>query len=229
MELHDIGNDERVLDLCDDSEEVLSIVCLGEAYGCIGTFGDSETVFQQTVTGEHRVFFSPSSVANIHVKPSAIVFGKRSLFPKATPSPSRVLRDDEETSARGSSTCTAISGDSTKVFDRILVEACCGPDSVLCRDTVANRGCLKIPITEQIDFASHEAEVICNDNLRCSSHRLWFSCPCTGGSSWQNYNMTRGPETVEKILGHWEKSRMLWSIFEKVAIPAILRGASIFI
>jgi hypothetical protein len=172
-----IGNDERVLDLCDDSEEVLSIVCLGEANDCFGSTGDSKTVFWQTVIGELRVFFSPSSFAEIHVKPSAIVFGRRSLIPKATPSPIRVLRDEMETGARSSSSCTASVGDSTTAFNRILVEACCGSESLLCKDTVANSGCLKIPITEQIDFASSEAEDICTNNLRCSSHSLWFSCP----------------------------------------------------
>eukprot|EP00972_Heterocapsa_arctica_P033823 4978029-Heterocapsa_arctica.AAC.1 len=59
----------------------------------------------------------------------------------------------------------AINSESGKVFDRILIEACCGPKSVLCEETKASKGCYKIPITEQIDFASQEAAVICSDNL----------------------------------------------------------------
>eukprot|EP00972_Heterocapsa_arctica_P091931 13557600-Heterocapsa_arctica.AAC.1 len=41
--------------------------------------------------------------------------------------------------------------------------------------------------------------------------------------------MTRAASTVAKIEGHREKFLMLWSIFESVAIPAIIRGASIFV
>eukprot|EP00972_Heterocapsa_arctica_P114555 16442982-Heterocapsa_arctica.AAC.1 len=82
---------------------------------------------------------------------------------------------------------------------------------------------------EHIDFASQEAAVLCANNRWCFSCSLWFSCPCTGGSSWQNYNMTRGDSTVKLIKGHCKKYRMLWSVFEKVSIPAIARGASIFV
>eukprot|EP00972_Heterocapsa_arctica_P074390 10977684-Heterocapsa_arctica.AAC.1 len=152
------------------------------------------------------------SSCTIHVLPCAIVFGKRSSPLKAIPSPT-----------------TAIISRGGKVFDRILVEDCCGPDSVLCRETEVSKGFLKITITEQIDFASQEAAVICSDNLWYFSSSLWFSCPCPGGISWQNYNMTRGAATVVKIEGHWEKFRMLLSVFESVAIPAITRGASIFV
>eukprot|EP00972_Heterocapsa_arctica_P050350 7402242-Heterocapsa_arctica.AAC.1 len=60
---------------------------------------------------------------------------------------------------------TAIISKGGKVFDRVLIEACWGPDSVLCRETKASKGRLNIPITEQIDFASQEAVVICSDNL----------------------------------------------------------------
>eukprot|EP00972_Heterocapsa_arctica_P078752 11612255-Heterocapsa_arctica.AAC.1 len=41
--------------------------------------------------------------------------------------------------------------------------------------------------------------------------------------------MTRGPATVAKIKSHWVVFRKLWSVFETVAIPAIARGASIFV
>eukprot|EP00972_Heterocapsa_arctica_P013506 1989835-Heterocapsa_arctica.AAC.1 len=80
-----------------------------------------------------------------------------------------------------------------------MVKACCGPDSVLCRETKASKGCLKIPIAEQIDFASQDAAALCANNIWRLACSLWFSCPCTGGSSWQNYDMTRGEATVKKI------------------------------
>eukprot|EP00972_Heterocapsa_arctica_P045771 6754928-Heterocapsa_arctica.AAC.1 len=41
--------------------------------------------------------------------------------------------------------------------------------------------------------------------------------------------MTRGPATVKKIEAHWALFRRLWAAFEKIAIPVIKRGASVFI
>eukprot|EP00972_Heterocapsa_arctica_P064352 9497345-Heterocapsa_arctica.AAC.1 len=135
-----IGNDERALVLNDDTVSVHGVVCLSDAGHCYGTHGASETCFQQIDAGEVREFDTPPHICTIHVAPSAIVFGTRSSLVIATPSLANA----------------SISG-SSKVFDRILVEACCGDDSVLCRETKASKGCLMIPITEQIDFASQEA------------------------------------------------------------------------
>eukprot|EP00972_Heterocapsa_arctica_P015248 2246066-Heterocapsa_arctica.AAC.1 len=73
--------------------------------------------------------------------PCAIVFGKCPPPPcKATPS-----------------YVTAINSEGKKVFNRILIEACCGLDCVLCAETKSSKGCFKIPIAEQIGFASQEA------------------------------------------------------------------------
>eukprot|EP00972_Heterocapsa_arctica_P090611 13369601-Heterocapsa_arctica.AAC.1 len=41
--------------------------------------------------------------------------------------------------------------------------------------------------------------------------------------------MTRGKATVKKIEAHWTLFRLLWAAFERICIPAIERGASIFI
>eukprot|EP00972_Heterocapsa_arctica_P021140 3111408-Heterocapsa_arctica.AAC.1 len=41
--------------------------------------------------------------------------------------------------------------------------------------------------------------------------------------------MTRGEATVKKIEAHWELFKRLWSAFERIYIPAVERGASIFI
>eukprot|EP00972_Heterocapsa_arctica_P046357 6840534-Heterocapsa_arctica.AAC.1 len=101
----------------------------------------------------------------------------------------------------------AVIDDSGLVYDRTLIEGCCGANSVFCRDTKSNKGCLTITITAQTNITSKDAAVICDENLQCDTCCRWFSCPCTGGSSWQNYNMTRGPDTVKKILGHWKLFR----------------------
>eukprot|EP00972_Heterocapsa_arctica_P073142 10802454-Heterocapsa_arctica.AAC.1 len=59
-------------------------------------------------------------------------------------------------------------GDGTdKVYDRIIVEACCNPKSVLSGDTAQSKGCVTLPITEEMEFASKEAARQCSDNLWC--------------------------------------------------------------
>eukprot|EP00972_Heterocapsa_arctica_P064590 9531207-Heterocapsa_arctica.AAC.1 len=91
---------------------VYGITCLGEADQCIGSYGVSETVFQQGSAGEIREFNTPSYQCTIHGLPCAIVFGKCSSSFKAMPSPNAAMISKEG-----------------KVFDRVLIEACCGPDS----------------------------------------------------------------------------------------------------
>eukprot|EP00972_Heterocapsa_arctica_P092640 13660944-Heterocapsa_arctica.AAC.1 len=115
-----IGNDERLLELNDGTELVHGVICLGEADQCIGTYGVTETVVQQVTTGEIREFNTPSHSCTIHVLPCAIVFGRCSSTFKAIVSPT-----------------TAIISRSGKVFDRVLIEGCCGPDLILCSETKA--------------------------------------------------------------------------------------------
>eukprot|EP00972_Heterocapsa_arctica_P089655 13221373-Heterocapsa_arctica.AAC.1 len=116
-----IGNDERALELNDDTEAVYGVICLVDANDCLGSYGANETHFQQVTAGEVREFNTPSHRCVIHVLPCAIVFGKCPPPPcKATPSPT-----------------IAINSKGGKAFNRILVEACCGPHSVLCMETKA--------------------------------------------------------------------------------------------
>eukprot|EP00972_Heterocapsa_arctica_P099510 14682451-Heterocapsa_arctica.AAC.1 len=75
-----------------------------------------------------------------------------------------------------------------KTYDRILVEGCCGPDSALCRETQASKGCL---------FGSR---VLARDVAR------------------GNYNMTRGEATVKKIEGHWKIFRFLPRLLNAVRL-----------
>ena len=42
-----------------------------------------------------------------------------------------------------------------KYYNRVLVEACCGPDSLLSRQTKASDGCLVVGITKDEDFTSN--------------------------------------------------------------------------
>eukprot|EP00972_Heterocapsa_arctica_P082684 12182720-Heterocapsa_arctica.AAC.1 len=92
---------------------VYGVICLGEDNQCRGSYGDNETHFRQVATGEVREFNTPSHKCTTHVLPCAIVFGKCPPPPlNAIPSPT-----------------IAINSEGGKVFDRISIEACCGPKS----------------------------------------------------------------------------------------------------
>jgi len=92
-----------------------------------------------------------------------------------------------------------------------------------------SRGCKVVPITKDDDFASEAGILKCIQSLRGPADTLWFSAPCTGGSTWQFINLKRGPETVAKIKLHWALFHRLWAAFEIVASHALSVGARVFI
>ena len=79
------------------------------------------------------------------------------------------------------------------------------------------------------DFASKDGISKCIQHLIGPSDTLWFSAPCTGGSTWQFINLRRGPETVAKIRLHWKLFKRLWNAFERVASHALSVGARVLI
>ena len=113
--------------------------------------------------------------------------------------------------------------------DRTLVEGCCELGSLLQQATKASKGCKVVPITKDDDFASKAGIAKCISELRGPQDTLWFSAPCTGGSTWQFINIKRGPETVAKIRVHWKLFRRLWAAFEVVATHALKVGARVLV
>ena len=69
----------------------------------------------------------------------------------------------------------------------------------------------------------------CIEHLKSAADTLWFSAPCTGGSSWQYLNLKRGPNTVAKVKLHWRLFKRLWTAFEIVASHALSIGARVFV
>jgi hypothetical protein len=114
-------------------------------------------------------------------------------------------------------------------FDRTLVEGCCELGSLLQKKTRFSRGCRVVPITRDDDFASDSGMRKCVEHLKSAADTLWFSAPCTGGSTWQYINLKKGPQTVAKIRLHWRLFKRLWSAFEIVASHALSVGARVFI
>eukprot|EP00972_Heterocapsa_arctica_P045746 6749958-Heterocapsa_arctica.AAC.1 len=96
------------------------------------------------------------------VTPSAIAFGK---FP---PPPLRVTPSNItaiNSRVKKSLDVAAINSNTNRTYNRILIEACCDDNSVLCAETKESKGCLTIPITEETDFTSQEAAIACSENL----------------------------------------------------------------
>ena len=117
----------------------------------------------------------------------------------------------------------------SKEHDRVLVEGCCEPGSLLQKRTKYSKGCKVVPITKDDDFASDAGIRKCIESLTGPSDTLWFSAPCTGGSTWQFINLKRGDKTVAKIKLHWKLFRRLWAAFEVVAAHALRVGARVLV
>ena len=113
--------------------------------------------------------------------------------------------------------------------DRIIVEGCTSPDSLMSRLTPSSKGCTVIPIDRNIDWRSKGSYDVCIGNLTGRHCALWFSSPCTGGSMWSHINLHRSSSTVALILSHWEEFHRLWKRFEEIAKIIIPKGVATFI
>ena len=89
--------------------------------------------------------------------------------------------------------------------DRLMVEGCTNPGSLMSRSTPSSKGCTVIPFGRNIDWCSKESYDICIRNLTGSHSALWFSSPCTGGSMWSRLNMHRGSSTVALLRKRFEE------------------------
>ena len=131
--------------------------------------------------------------------------------------------------SRSGDGCPCYQALASQAHDRVLVEGCCEPGSLLQEKTKFSKGCQVVPITKDDDFASVAGMQKCMQHLRGPTDTLWFSAPCTGGSTWQFINLKRGPETVAKVKLHWKLFKRLWAAFEVVAEHALSVGARAFI
>ena len=113
--------------------------------------------------------------------------------------------------------------------DRVMVEGCTNPDSLMSRLTPSSKGCTVIPIDRNIDWCSKESYDICIGNLTGGHRALWFSSPCTGGSVWSHIHLHRSSSTVALILSHWKEFHRLWKRFEEIAKIVIPKGVAMFV
>ena len=109
--------------------------------------------------------------------------------------------------------------------NRVLIEYCCGPDSVLGQVTRASRGCKVVRLTEKDNMATRSGLATAMKAVHAAPKGralLWASIPCTGGCSWQYVNTHRNmlmnnADGIMKLVDHWVLFRKLWRTFAIVA------------
>jgi hypothetical protein len=100
---------------------------------------------------------------------------------------------------------------------RRIVEFCTSNDSRIGK--MAPPNCEVVRLTIDDDLTSDEglAKALAAVSDPSFQVLLFGALPCTGGSQWQNYNWKRGPDTQDKIRGHWEVFEVLFGNFMVVA------------
>jgi hypothetical protein len=116
-----------------------------------------------------------------------------------------------------------------KAFNRVLLEVCCGKDSLMSSHTEFSERCICVRLTERHDLTTAIGLRRGCDALNLADFLklpilVWISIPCTGGSSWQRINKVKGPDTEEKIRKHRELFDKLLLSALRLAISAILSG-----
>ena len=117
--------------------------------------------------------------------------------------------------------------------NRLLIELCCGPDSKLGSKPRCSDGCFVDRVTIREDFTTKRGLRFVRRGLRQhygSNILIWIAFPCTGGSSWQRINLSRGkPETLQKVQQHWDLFRRLWRNLESIEAEIRSCGARLAI
>ena len=106
-------------------------------------------------------------------------------------------------------------------YDRMLIEYCCGPDSLLGQSTHSSSGCEVVRLTERIDMTTESGLRFALDAVRPAPRGrilLWSSIPCTGGSTWQYINQirnlkNRNANRISNWVDHWTLYKRLWANF----------------
>ena len=116
------------------------------------------------------------------------------------------------------------------VHNRLLLEFCCGHDSLLSTPCKWTTGCKMIRLTEEDDMASDEGliktlEIIKNDHAAQEGRvMLWASIPCVGGSAWNRYNWSQNhyKNIRETIKRHWKLYRKIFNNFKVIAEQVLM-------
>jgi hypothetical protein len=116
-------------------------------------------------------------------------------------------------------------------FDRVIIEWCCGHDSMLGESSKRSSGCEVVRLTIDDDLRASEAlqkAIQIFQDCPRGQTLLWSSMPCAGGSPWQTLNVAMG-EGLGEIEGHWRDFRLLWNNFELMAKAFVDFGVEVVI
>jgi hypothetical protein len=116
-------------------------------------------------------------------------------------------------------------------YDRVIIEWCCGRDSMLGESSKRSSGCEVVRLTIDDDLRTSEGLQKAIQILQdCPRGRtlLWSSMPCAGGSPWQTPNVAMG-EGLGKIEGRWKDLRLLWNNFDLMARAVVDFGGEVVI
>jgi hypothetical protein len=115
--------------------------------------------------------------------------------------------------------------------DRVIIEWCCGRNSMLGQTSEYSGGCKVIQLAIDDDLRTmaglHKALRIINQRPKVRT-LLWSAMPCAGGSPWQTLNIALGVG-LEKIEARWRDSRVLWGNFVIASKAAIDMGGIVAI
>ena len=231
-------------DIQEFTEGICGMICLGRANHCLGWINGMH--YQQGVEGEvvcfthhfdmrpHEHDFELQSVGCL------ILLGRTCPTLPCTDNGNDILgavsfkinreSSDESTTTlqQASPASKHVKCDDEETQNRVLT-GCTNPGSLLSQKTPWSEGCKVIPIAKNDDWCSIYTLDKCRETLSGRKSALWFSSPCTGGTSWTHVNMHRGSSTVNKVKGHWAEFKKLWKRLEEIACLAIPHGVAILI
>jgi hypothetical protein len=142
-------------------------------------------------------------------------------MPVKKPTTSEV-KAEEDGKKSGSRKAAAAYNDT---INRAIIEFCCGEDSKMGQMTRHSKGCEVVRLTKRHDLTTESGVEFALTEIKRLEKSLgtdkcnillWVSIPCTGGSSWQNYNK-QFPHARELIEEHFKIFHKLWKSLEIVA------------
>ena len=96
---------------------------------------------------------------------------------------------------------------------RVLLEWCCGNDSLFGMPSTESKGCNVVRLTEPEDMTAeyryNVAQSVVLSAPKSAMIFIWAALPCTGGSPWQNINHNL-PGSMARIKMHWRLFESFW-------------------
>ena len=194
-------------DVQEFTEGICGLICLGAANDCLGRTNGMN--YQQGIEGEVVCFTGVGKNADHHfdMQPhehdfelqsvgSIILLGRTCPTLPCTDDGNEILETvrfkiNSESSSLSTTTMKPafpasehVKCDSMESYNRVMIEGCTNPGSLLSEKTPWSKGCKVIPIDKNDDWCSSYTLDKCREMLSGKHSSLWFSSPCTGGTSW---------------------------------------------